>query len=96
MEERGITEEVLDLVMQYHRIQDEQNRQVLEAIMKVRYDPETDTLTMRLSDQKVMEGDEAHPGVILDYDKEGNASGIEILQASKSGAMPQSIEYTYG
>ena len=64
--------------------------------MKVRHDPETDTLTMRLSDQKVMESDEAHPGVILDYDKEGNAVGIEILQASKSGAMPQSIEYAYG
>jgi uncharacterized protein YuzE len=64
--------------------------------MKVRYDPETDTLTMRLSDQKVMESDEAHPGVILDYDKGGNIVGIEILQASKAGAIPQTIEYAYG
>ncbi len=64
--------------------------------MKVRYDPETDTLTMRLSNQEIIESDEAHPGVILDYDKEGNVVGIEILKASKSGATPQSIEYAYG
>ena len=64
--------------------------------MKVRYDPETDTLTMRLSSQPVMESDEAHPGVILDYDQNGNVVGIEILKASQSGATPQSIEYAYG
>ena len=29
--------------------------------LKVRYDPETDTLTMRLSEHPVMESDEASP-----------------------------------
>lgn len=61
--------------------------------MKVHYDPETDTLTMRPSNQQVMESDEANPGVILDYDKDGNVVGIKILKASKAGATPQSIEY---
>lgn len=64
--------------------------------MKVRYDPETDTLTLRLSDHPVSESDEAKPGVILDFDKAGNIVGIEILNASMAGAMPQSIEYAYG
>ncbi len=64
--------------------------------MKVRYDPETDTLTLRLSDQEIFESDGTRPGVILDYDKEGHVVGIEILKASKSGATPQSIEYSYG
>ena len=34
--------------------------------MKVRYDPETDTLTLRLNDRQISESDEATPGVILD------------------------------
>lgn len=64
--------------------------------MKVRYDPETDTLTMRLSDRPVTESDEASPGVILDYDDHGNVVGIEILKASQGGASLQTIEYAYG
>ncbi len=52
--------------------------------MKVRYEPETDTLTLRLSDQEIFESNETRPRVILDYDKEGHVVGIEILKASKS------------
>ena len=41
--------------------------------MKVRYDPRTDTLSVVLKDKTpVHESDEDKPGVILDYDKEGN------------------------
>lgn len=75
---------------------DKQDREILEDMMKVRYDPETDTLTLRLSDQPVSESDEAKPGVILDFDKAGNVVGIEILKASTVGVIPQSIEYAYG
>lgn len=64
--------------------------------MKVRYDPETDTLTMRLSDHAVSESEETSPGVILDFDEAGNVVGIEILQASKHGSSLRSIEYAYG
>ena len=39
------------------------------------------------------ESDESRPGVILDYDKEGNVVGIEILQASKRMANPMAMEY---
>ena len=61
--------------------------------MKVRYDTETDTLTLVLRSSAVHESDEGTPGVILDYDKEGNVVGIEILDASKRVEEPQRVEY---
>ena len=61
--------------------------------MKVKYDLETDTLRIRFSDKPVAESDEEKPGVILDYDEEGNIVGIEILNASKRMPNPQTIEY---
>ncbi|MBX3302274.1 MAG: DUF2283 domain-containing protein [Nitrospira sp.] len=61
--------------------------------MKVKYDEEVDVLTIELSDASVEESDEDKPGVILDYDKEGNIVGIEILNASKRVQNPKSVEY---
>ena len=52
--------------------------------MKVRYDPRTDTLSVVLKDNtRVHERAEDKPGVILDYDKDGNLISFEILDASK-------------
>lgn len=64
--------------------------------MKVRYDAQTDTLTLLLRSGAVHESDGGNPGVILDYDKEGNVVGIEILDASKRVDEPQRIEYLAG
>ncbi|MBM3745858.1 MAG: DUF2283 domain-containing protein [Acidobacteria bacterium] len=61
--------------------------------MKVRYDPEVDVLSIVLSDAPVEESDEEKPGVILDYDKNGNVVGIEILDASRRMGDPMSVEY---
>ena len=58
--------------------------------MKVTYDPEVDALTIILSDAAVEESNEAKPGVILDYDVEGNIVGLEILNASKRVDNPKS------
>jgi uncharacterized protein YuzE len=45
-------------------------------------DPHTDTLNVILRDNvAVHESDEDKPGVILDYDKEGNLISLEILDA---------------
>ena len=61
--------------------------------MKVTYDPEVDVLRILLSDAPVEESDEDKPGVILDYDKDGNIVGLEILEASKRTSNPRSVEY---
>jgi uncharacterized protein YuzE len=61
--------------------------------MKVAYDPEVDVLSILLSDAPVAESDEDKPGVILDYDKDGNVVGLEILEASKRMGDPMSVEY---
>jgi uncharacterized protein YuzE len=61
--------------------------------VKVTYDPEVDVLRIVLSDAAIEESDEDKPGVILDYDKEGNIVGLEILEASKRIANPRSVEY---
>ena len=63
-----------------------------EAV-KVTYDPEVDVLRILLSDAPIEESDEDKPGVILDYDKEGNIVGLELLEASKRMTNPRSVDY---
>jgi uncharacterized protein YuzE len=65
----------------------------LEEGVKVTYDPEVDVLRILLSDAPIEESDEDKPGVILDYDKDGNVVGLEILEASKRISNPRSVEY---
>ena len=62
--------------------------------MKVSYDPKTDTLTIiLLDDTPVAESDEDKPGVILDYDVEGNLVSLEVLDASRRVTDAKKIEY---
>lgn len=61
--------------------------------MKVTYDPEVDVLRILFSNTPVEESDEDKPGVILDYDKDGNIVGLEILDASKRMENPRAVEY---
>jgi uncharacterized protein YuzE len=61
--------------------------------MKVIYDPEVDVLRILFSSSQIEESDEEKPGVILDFDKEGNVVGMEILDASKRMENPRSLEY---
>ncbi|MDD2716454.1 MAG: DUF2283 domain-containing protein [Candidatus Wallbacteria bacterium] len=61
--------------------------------MKVIYDPDVDVLKILLSNESVEESDEDKPGVIIDYDKNGNIVGLEILKASKRMENPRSFEY---
>ena len=61
--------------------------------MKVTYDPEVDVLRIRFSTAPIEESDEEKPGVILDYDVQGNLVGMEILNASKRVENPRAVEY---
>ena len=61
--------------------------------MKITYDPEVDVLRILFSNTPIEESDEDKPGVILDYDKDGNVVGLEILDASKRMENPRAVEY---
>ena len=52
--------------------------------MKATYDRQTDTLTLILKEgATIVESDEDKPGVVLDYDADGNLVSLEVLDASK-------------
>jgi uncharacterized protein YuzE len=61
--------------------------------MKVKYDKENDILYIKFSEEQVIESDEEKKGIILDYDANGNITGIEIINASKSVIQPSKLEY---
>ena len=61
--------------------------------MRVVYDVKTDTLTIILSQAAVVESDEDKPGIILDYDADGNVVSLEILDASRRVLQPTQIVY---
>lgn len=62
--------------------------------MKVSYDPITDTLTVIFKEEiQIAESDEDKPGVILDYDKEGELVSLEIMDASKRVTQTRKIEF---
>ena len=61
--------------------------------MKVTYDPEVDVVRILFNSSPIEESDETKPGVVLDYDKEGNVVGMEILNASKRMENPRLVEY---
>ena len=61
--------------------------------MKVAYDAEVDVLRIVFNDVPVAESDEDKPGIILDYDRDGNVVALEILDASKRVQDPRAVEF---
>ncbi len=57
--------------------------------MKVTYDPEVDVLRILFRDAPIEESDEDDPAVFIDYDKEGNIVGLEVLNASRRVKNPR-------
>ena len=60
----------------------ENSRQEVQ-VMKLKYYPDTDSLYIDLSSKTSTESKEISSGVVLDYDDEGNLTGIDIDNASK-------------
>ena len=62
--------------------------------MKVTYDPRTDSLSVIFKDNTaVAESDEEKPGVVLDYDVDGNLVSLEILDASRRVTDARNVDY---
>ncbi len=59
--------------------------------MKITYDPETDTLTIRLKEVYISESDELQEGIVADLDRQGRIVGLEIFDASKRVTQPQNM-----
>ncbi|MDD5666907.1 MAG: DUF2283 domain-containing protein [Actinomycetota bacterium] len=51
--------------------------------MRLRIDQQNDALYFRLDESEIVESEEVQPGVILDYDANGNVIGIEMLDLSR-------------
>jgi uncharacterized protein YuzE len=51
--------------------------------MRLKIDHESDALYFRLDESQIVESEEIQPGVILDFDADGNVVGLEMLSISK-------------
>jgi len=61
--------------------------------MKVTYDRHTDSMVVELrSGVSVAESDERRPGVVFDWDADGNLVSIEILDASRRVSGPDRVD----
>ncbi|HLF04138.1 MAG TPA: DUF2283 domain-containing protein [Dehalococcoidia bacterium] len=58
--------------------------------MRLKVDRESDALYFRLDESAVVESEEVQPGVILDFNAEGQVVGIEILNLS-TRATPEQL-----
>jgi uncharacterized protein YuzE len=47
--------------------------------MRLRVDKESDALYFRLNESAIVDSEEVRPGVILDFDKDGQVVGVEFL-----------------
>ena len=59
--------------------------------MKIAYYPDTDSMYIDLSDKPSSESREVSPGVVLDYDAEGNIVGIDIDNASRKLSLKELV-----
>ena len=51
--------------------------------MRLKVDRESDALYFRLDESAIVESEEVRPGVVLDFNAEGEVVGIEMLDLSK-------------
>ncbi|MBI4830632.1 MAG: DUF2283 domain-containing protein [Candidatus Lindowbacteria bacterium] len=50
--------------------------------MRLKVDKENDALYFRLDETSIVESEEVQPGIILDFNADGNVVGVEILNLS--------------
>ena len=57
--------------------------------MRLKIDNESDALYFRLDESAVIESEEVRPGVILDFNSDGEVVGIEMLKLSSRMSQAQ-------
>ncbi len=48
--------------------------------MKVHFDEKADAVYLRFDESEIVESEEVHPGIILDFNKNAEVVGVEILR----------------
>ena len=56
--------------------------------MRIEFDQLADALYVQLAEGEVDKTEEIKPGMILDYDANGNVLGVEVLYVSKRAETP--------
>ena len=56
--------------------------------MKLEFDPQADAVYLELTEAEVEKSTEIQPGIVLDYDAEGQVVGIEVLYVSQRSQSP--------
>ena len=51
--------------------------------MKMRVDKKADVLYLRLDESAIVDSEEVSPGVVLDYNRDNEVVGVEMLRLSK-------------
>jgi uncharacterized protein YuzE len=64
--------------------------------MKVVYDQDRDLLQITFIETTIEETAQIAPGLVLDYDEDGNVIGLELRKASKKMDSPYAIYYLVG
>ncbi len=64
--------------------------------MKVIYDPDKDVLQIAFVQALIEETAQISPGLILDYDEDGQVVGLEIRKASTKTDSPYAISFNIG
>jgi uncharacterized protein YuzE len=64
--------------------------------MKVVYDPDKDILQITFIETTIEETAQIAPGLVLDYDEDGNVIGLELVKASTKMDNPHTISYRIG
>ena len=64
--------------------------------MRMRYDEKADALYLRLDESKIVESEEVQPGIVLDFNAENQAVGIEVLDPRKRVPSANLKEMQFG
>jgi uncharacterized protein YuzE len=63
--------------------------------MEINVDEEADALYFRLDDSEIIESEEVSPGIVIDFNKNNEAVGVEILNLSQRSSVPDLDEIRF-